>query len=242
VLRLCGFRQDLAKEQEIVNAEKHTGEQRAPRATKRKARVDYLTHYYKNELGPFQSLSALPDEEAIRIMEELCDDTLFGARFKDPALYLRNRRETEQWVREGFTAKGGKPQAPYPISMVLGSSKWMMEQAPAQVSSAEIRIPLSIFTKYDVSFTYPDSMISLWFGRDKPSEYYQPEYHGKIFTISEILSIVEAKGLPEEGWETNLPSDLAPYIEAQVWNHKLLIEYEKRAAEKKDQRPTPASR
>jgi hypothetical protein len=190
--------------------------------------VDYLTHYYKSDLGPFRSLSALPDEEAIQIMEELCDDTLFGVRFKDPAQYLRNRRETERWVCEGFIAKGGKPQESYPIPMVLGSSKWMMEQAPAQVSGAEIRIPLSIFTEYDVSFTYPDSMISRWFGREKPIEYYQPEYHGKVFTVSEILSIVESKGLPEEGWKTNLPGDLAPYIEAQVWNHELLIEYEKR--------------
>ena len=40
-------------------------------------------------------------------MEELCDDTLFGARFKDPIQYMRNRRQTEQWVREEFIAKGG---------------------------------------------------------------------------------------------------------------------------------------
>jgi hypothetical protein len=70
-------------------------------------------------------------------------------------------------------------------------------------------------------------MISLWFGREKPVDYYLPEYHGKVFTVSEILAIVESKGLPEEEWETNLPSDLAPYIEAQVWNHEPLMEYRK---------------
>jgi hypothetical protein len=26
--------------------------------------IDYLTHYYSADKGPFQSLSALPDEEA----------------------------------------------------------------------------------------------------------------------------------------------------------------------------------
>jgi hypothetical protein len=57
-----------------------------------------------------------------------------------------------------------------------------------------------------------DSMISLWFSIDKPPEYYQPEYHGQIFTLAEILAIVEAKGLPEEKWATNLPDTLAPYI------------------------------
>jgi hypothetical protein len=49
-----------------------------------------------------------------------------------------------------------------------------------------------------------------------------------VFTVSEILSLVEAKGLPEEDWETNLPGDLAPYIEAQVWNHEPLAEYRNR--------------
>ena len=100
-----------------------------------------------------------------------------------------------------------------------------MKQAPDPDAHGEIRIPLSVFTEYDVSFTYPDSMISLWFGREKPKGYYLPDYHGKVFTLSEILSIVGEKGLPEEDWETNLPSDLAPYIEAQVWNHKLLEIY-----------------
>jgi hypothetical protein len=189
--------------------------------------VDYLTYYYKRGTEPFRSLSALPDEEAIKIMEELCDDTPFGARFKDPVQYLHNRRQTEQWVREEFIAKGGQPREAYPIPMVLGSSKWMAKVAPDKELHAEIRIPLSVFTEYDVSFTYPDSMISLWFGRDKPPEYYLPDYHGKIFTRSEILAIVEMKGLPEEAWETNLPSNLAPYIEAQVWNHKLLLEYKR---------------
>jgi hypothetical protein len=196
--------------------------------------ADYLTHYYLNETGPFQSLSALSDEKAIKIMEALCDDTPFGERFKYPVRYLRNRRETERWVREGFIARGGKPQESYPIPMVLGSSKWMMENAPNRDGSAEIRIPLTVFTEYDVSFTYPDSMISRWFDLEKPAAYYQPELHGKIFTLSEILSIVEAKGLPEDGWETNLPGDLAPYIEAQVWRHELLREFKMQLMEKEE--------
>jgi len=189
--------------------------------------IDYLTYYYKRGTEPFLSLSALPDEEAVEIMKALCDDTPYGRRFKDPIGYMQSRRETERWVREEFIAKGGRPQEPYPIPMVLGSSKWMVRVAPVKELHAEIRIPLAVFTEYDVSFTYPDSMVSLWLGREKPVEYYQPEYHGKVFTVSEILSIVAARGLPEEEWETNLPSDLPPYIEAQVWNHGPLMEYKK---------------
>jgi hypothetical protein len=187
--------------------------------------IDYLTYYYKHGTEPFRSLSALQDEEAIIIMKALCNDSLFGARFKDPTQYMRDRRQSEQWVREEFMAKGGRPQETYPISMVLGTSPWMVKHAPDTDSHGEIRIPLSIFTEYDVSFTYPDSMISHWFGRDKPNDLYLPDLHGKVFTLSEILSLVAEKGLPEKDWKTNLPGDLAPYIEAQVWNHKLLDVY-----------------
>jgi hypothetical protein len=189
--------------------------------------IDYLTYYYKLGSEPFRSLSALPDEESIKIMKALYEDTPVWVRFKDPLGYLRDRKQTEQWVREEFIAKGGQPQASYPIPMVLGESKWIVKNAPHPAAHGEIRIPLSVFTEQDVSFTYPDSMISLWFGREKPVEYYMPEYHGKVFLISEILSIVEARGLPEDEWETGLSDDLAPYIEAQVWNHEPLNEFKK---------------
>jgi hypothetical protein len=128
-------------------------------------------------------------------------------------------------VRNGFIAKGGRPREACPISMVLGSSKWIEQNAPDPSTHGEIRIPLSAFTESDVSFTYPDSMVSHWFGNTKPAEYYRPEYHGKVFTLSEILGIVEKNGMPEEGWKINLPKATGSYIEAQVWNHKLLSGY-----------------
>ena len=187
--------------------------------------IDYLTHYYLSSNKPFQSLSALTDEEAIRIMEKLGDDTNFGECFKNPRQYLQNRRASEQWVYDAFVAKGGKPQAAYPISMVLGSSKWLVDNAPDPDKHAEIRVPLSLFSEYDISFTYPDSMISRWFGLEKPEGLYIPALHGRVFTLSEILLIVEEKGMPEEDWGIDLPKNLAPYIEAQIWNHDLLREY-----------------
>ncbi len=187
--------------------------------------IDYLTYYYARGTEPFRSLSALADDEAIEIMKGLYEDTPLWDRFKDPAGYLRRRRQTERWVREEFIAKGGRPGEAYPISMVLGSSPWIIHNAGGPEALGEIRVPLSIFTVCDVSFTYPDSMISLWFGTEKPPEYYLPEYHGKVFTLAEILAIVESRGLPEEGWQTNLPADLAPYIEAQVWNQEPLADH-----------------
>lgn len=188
--------------------------------------IDYVTHYYARGTPPFRSLSNLSDEEALELMVALCDDTPFGERFKEPLNYLHNRRQTERWVRHEFSLKGGKPVEPYPIYMVLGSSPWLERAAPDSFDTCQIRFPLAIFQEGDVSFTYPDSMISLWFGAKRPAEYYQPDLHGQVFTRSEILVIVAARGLPEDGWQPRLPDQLAPYIEAQVWNRQPLLAYQ----------------
>lgn len=170
----------------------------------------------------------MPDEEALRIMGALyVEGSVIWERFRNPVQYLHERRQTETWLRQGFIAKGGSPKDAYPVYTVLGRSRWMLKMAdPATLATtAEIQIPLLILRECDVSFTYPDSMISHWFGRDKPPEFYQPDYHGRVFTLSEMLSIVRQKGLPDEGWETNAPSPLAHYIEAQIWNRALLRVY-----------------
>jgi hypothetical protein len=199
--------------------------------------VDFLTHCYRRGTEPFQSLSALSDMDAMQIMRDLyIEGSVLWERFKDPHQYLQERRQIEQWLCKGFIAKGGDPQEPYPIYMMLGKPRWANKMADAATlaTSTEIQVPLSILEERDVSFTYPDSMTSFWLGRDQPGEYYQPDYHGKVFTLSEILSIVARKGLPEEGWTTNTPDHVPHYIEAQVWNRKPLLEYKRRARRSHD--------
>ena len=196
--------------------------------------MDFLTHYYRKGTEPFRSLLALADDEAARLMQTMyIEGSVIWERFKDPCQYLRDRKRTEEWLREAFLAKGGRPQAAFPVYTVLGNSKWVERMADplTLATTAEIRIPLSIFEESDVNFTYPDSMISYWLGNDQSSEYYQPGYHGKVFTRSEILAIVKSKGLPEEGWETKTPDALAHYVEAQVWNHEILLKYYKQQCE-----------
>jgi hypothetical protein len=190
--------------------------------------IDYLTYYYTKGTEPFRSLSALSDSDAIRIMKALYvefNESILFERFKDPARYLEDRRQTEHWVREAFIAKGGTPQEAYPISMVLGASAWISQWAPDLARHAEIRIPLSVFEDGDVSFTFPDSMVSRWLGTEKLESYYLPAYHNKVFTRSEILAIVGEHGLPEETWDVQLPDNVGAYIEAQVWNHTALRKY-----------------
>jgi hypothetical protein len=193
--------------------------------------IDYLVHIYGIDTEPFRNLSALPDKEALQIMADLyVEGAVFWKRFKSPQGYWQHRQETEQWLRQGFIAKGGTPQETYPIYMVLGHPKWGDRRidAATRATTREIEVPLSIFGERDVSFTYPDSMVSRMLEQEKNPAHYQPGYHGEVFTRSEIFAIIEEKGLPDEGWETNVPDHLAHYIEAQVWNRNLLLEYKKR--------------
>lgn len=151
------------------------------------------------------------------------DNAIWG-RFKNPEWYIRERKEIEVWLRKEFIAKGGIPEENHPIYMVLGKCE-ELEEIMEEERLAKIVIPISDFREGDLSFTYIDSMLSYRLGRDKTPEYYQPEYHGIVFTLSEIHSIIKERGLPRKGWWGNLPDDFIPYIEVQVWNHQILKRY-----------------
>ena len=188
----------------------------------------FLTHYYRRGSEPFRSLSSLPEADALRIMQDLyIEGSAIWQRFRDPLGYLRARRQTEGWLRQAFIAKGGQPTLDYPIYFVIGSPKWVQRVADplTLATTTEIQVPLSIFKETEISFTYPDSMVSRAMEIEKDPGYYQPGYHGNVFTRSEILAIIAQKGLPDEGWETDVPDTLAHYIEAQAWNHAPLTKF-----------------
>ena len=57
----------------------------------------HLTHYHAADSPPFLALSALPDGQAIPIMERLFRrhaGSVIFERFREPAAYLRERRES----------------------------------------------------------------------------------------------------------------------------------------------------
>ena len=99
--------------------------------------IDFLTHIYLRGAEPFQSLSALCDEEALPIMKSLyVKGSAYWGRFEDPQDYLQARRYTEQWLHQSFIAKGGKPQQIYPIYFVVGNPPWLERAAdPATIAS-----------------------------------------------------------------------------------------------------------
>ena len=192
---------------------------------------DRLVHLYAKGGAPFRSLSYLPDEEALALMRRLYrPDAVYWDRFADPAAYLQSRRAVENWLRAEFIAQGGKPQEPYPVYLVLGRTRWMETAVnePTLATTSAIEVPLALFTAEDISFTYPDSMVSAMLAYHKDPRYYLPEFHGKLFTLPETLAILEERGLPGETWGNNLPPDWANYIEAQVWNRAPLLAWRAR--------------
>lgn len=192
--------------------------------------MDNLIHIYKRGTEPFRSLSALSDAEALDRMQGLyTEGAVFWERFKEPGRYWQIRKQVEAWIRGEFIVKGGQPRAAYPIYMIWGRSKWMETAGDAETlaTTIEIQVPLSAFRESAVSFTYPDSMVSYMLNQQRNPAYYLPEYHGKVFTLAEMQAIVETNGLPGDKWGTELPSNLANYIEAQVWDHEPLLAYRK---------------
>lgn len=192
--------------------------------------IDRLIHLYKRGAEPFRTLSALPEEESISIMKSLYRaGSIFWERFEDPIAYLRLRKQIEQSIREAFIAKGGMPREAHPIYMAFGRTRWMQTSLDAVTlaTTTEIELPISLFQECDVSFTYPDSMVSFLLARDKDPDYYLPDFHGRVFTLSEIQCIIEASGLPGERWGNNLPGSIPNYIEAQVWNQAVLLDYKR---------------
>lgn len=190
--------------------------------------VDFILHVYKAGSRPFRSLSDLPEAQALSIMETLYrKGSIFWERFADPATYLSKRKDVEAHLRAEFQRKGGHPKESFPVYCMLGRPPWTTEVADAVTlaTTEEIEIPLSIFEETDISFTYPDSMLSALIAQQQNPEYYEPELHGKVFTLAEIMRIVGKKGLPGDRWKTRMPDTFAHYIEVQVWNRNVLTEF-----------------
>jgi hypothetical protein len=108
--------------------------------------------------------------------------------------------------------------------MIYGRTQWVQAAANelTRATTCEIEVPLALFEPWEISFTYPDSMVSAIMAAQQDPAFYLPQFHGRVFTLSEIQEVVTACGLPGDTWGMNLPSHLANYIEAQIWNHQPL--------------------
>ena len=66
----------------------------------------YLYQYYDKRSGPFRSLTAVPEEEAERVLERIRTERPDSMCAQRDAEYIRKRRETEAVLRKEFARKG----------------------------------------------------------------------------------------------------------------------------------------
>lgn len=185
---------------------------------------NYLTHYYHKDENPFRTISSLSDDEAMKVIGKYDpSEALVYRRFKDPIKYLKERRTTELWLRDEFIKLGGKPVNKWPYYLVLGRSSYIFDGYNGECR--EIKLPMSEIDLEQVSFTYPDSMVSFWLSQRQDEEYYQPKYHGKVFTFDGIKKISADIKHEDNIWEKDKSRAFDFFVEAQIWSDEIIDSY-----------------
>ena len=123
---------------------------------------DYATHYFLKDKEPFLNLSDLPEDKLQSVVKELDSRRTKSNRFNRVygGRYMELRRKTEHKLRDLFILAGGEPKRKVPHYFVLGESYWFKNLCS---DTCEIKIPLSYFPSNAISFTYPDSFVSMGF-------------------------------------------------------------------------------
>ena len=177
----------------------------------------FITHYHLADRQPFLTLSELKTGRGEAIFKNLKDRHKRepGYKRRYGQSYLDTRRRIEDKLRQLFIARGGEPRRKYPFYFVLGRSSWFRRLAEEH---REIRIVLSSLDPKTTSFTFPDSYVAL--SRD------EKPYHGKVFLLPELESIVSQYGMPEDEQSPNYQSywkgDFEKYIEFQIWEDEIV--------------------
>jgi hypothetical protein len=148
---------------------------------------DFLCYYFRHR-PTFRSIL----DRGASSAKELLSRRDTGWRSRGD--YIDFRIAVEAWVRTEFFKKGGQPRRLHPIYMSLGIER-MMEDDPSY--RGKLVLPLCIFDRTQVSFTYLDSMHT--------KEGRRP----LVFMTEEIPMMIESFG--------------SGYTEAQVWDDSPLI-------------------
>jgi hypothetical protein len=186
--------------------------------------LDYVTHYYIEDRGPFRNLSDLSAEECQQVMDELSRERLAGRQHRRfGRIYMEMRRMTKARLRDLFVKAGGEPERSAPHYFVLGQSRWFRGLA---ANMREVRIPLTSLPDLQTSVTYPDSLTALGVVAEFGLPYQEQPYHGHVFRLGDLADLVERYGVPDapadadyDGYEQR---EMEKYIEVQVWTEDVL--------------------
>jgi hypothetical protein len=180
--------------------------------TRRAARTnrgipDYLTYYFRDGQKPFEVLTDLEPSRAEKILE---NDT----QWRGDGTYLGYRKNHERLLRELFIEKGGHPSREHPIYAILGESPTGPHDLENEYAR-KIRIPLSVINRDDICFTYPDSLYEVPLD-DLGRLYLERSSRPTVFTMERLDRVIATYRV----YEIN-----NHYLEAQIWNDRLLEPY-----------------
>jgi len=180
----------------------------------------FVTHYYRGDRRPFQSLSEVVDGDTERVLAGLSS----GSRRRFGPRYMRLRRATEARARELFVAAGGQPSRAHPHYFVLGRSAWF---AGLYDDPREVRLPLSQLPAEATSFTWTDSMTALGLGLDLgvplPSESWKRGLHRLDQLDAERA--LDAVAPEPDSYEGHQTRPVEHYVEVQLWSDQPVAEY-----------------
>ncbi|WP_141740278.1 hypothetical protein [Bosea sp. BIWAKO-01] len=178
---------------------------------------DVVTHNYDPARGPFMNICELPEIEAERILQEIRKSGLRSIKLD----YLPRRRLTEDWLIRERRQKLGATKLERPIYFFLGD----FADGKDASRSASIVMRLQDLPPETLTFTYPDSMASLPIATRDDHRAHRKPYHGHVFTLDEIRSVVAEFGLPDDRWKTEPALKYGRFIEVQIWDDRPLKDY-----------------
>jgi hypothetical protein len=178
---------------------------------------EVITHNYDPEGVRFGNLCDLPLHEAEAILQRIRDTGKRSIR----DTYLRRRLNTEEWLIRERQQILGQTFRERPIYFFLG------DFADGKDSSrpSSIILPLSHLPPDTLTFTYPDSMASLPLATDYELKADRRPYHGQVFTLDQIRSVVREYGLPDDSHKVTDLGRFDHFIEVQVWDERPILEY-----------------
>ena len=175
-----------------------------------------LYHYYERDIGPFRSLSDLPDQEAEEVLRRIRTDHPEIFLSQRPEDYLAKRRRFEEILRTEFRRKGGLIERDTPHYMVVEAclffEKWYEHTAWITVDTDEL-------DRRTLSFTYGDSHPT-FSGKVRDGR----EYRNRLYTYEEILPVIDRYGLPQH-WNHDFRYGPEGYVEVQVWTDRGLEQW-----------------
>ena len=171
----------------------------------------FLYHYFDIKKGPFLNLSAFGISEAIKIQNEIVQNKIGFAAYRNSG-YIERRIELEKIAYNIFTEKGGKPKSKFPHYFVIEECKWLETWYE---NAGYVKCNIENFDINELSFTYGDLFPTF---SDKIND--KKEYRKKVYTYDEILKIIDKYGFPQD-WNTEGLKGPERYIEAHYWNNNI---------------------